>query len=126
MSGARPKLAVLVVEDEVLVRMDLADMILNAGHDVFEAGSADEAIAVMERHPEIAVILTDVDMPGSMDGLRLAAYARDRWPPVGIIVASGALRAGAARLPEGALFFAKPYCATGILAALQGLTARAA
>ncbi len=80
---------VLVVEDEVLVRMDIVRSLENDGFDVLEASNADEAIILLNAHPEVRLMFTDIDMPGSMDGLKLATAVRDRWPPVKIIVTSG-------------------------------------
>lgn len=80
----RPSAAVLIVEDEPLIRMGAVDLIEEAGFEVYEAGRADAAIALLELHQDIRLIFTDVDMPGSMDGLKLAHYVRGRWPPVKI------------------------------------------
>jgi CheY-like chemotaxis protein len=84
---ARP--VVVVVEDEPLVRMHAAAMIESAGFDTVEAGNADEAIAILEARKDIRIVFTDVEMPGSMDGLRLARAIRDRWPPVELVLTSG-------------------------------------
>jgi CheY-like chemotaxis protein len=73
----RPGAAVLIVEDEPLIRMGAVSLMEDAGFEVYEAGSADAAIALLERH-EISLIFTDVNMPGSMDGLKLAHYVRGR------------------------------------------------
>jgi CheY-like chemotaxis protein len=116
--------AVLVVEDEVLVRMDAADMIRDAGFRTDEASSADEAILLMDQHADIGILFTDIDMPGSMDGLKLAAYVRDRWPPVVIIVVSGAVGIDAATLPEGSMFFPKPYPTSRISQTLRQISDR--
>lgn len=105
----RPSAAVLIVEDEPLIRMGAVSLIEDAGFEVYEAGSADAAIALLERHEEIRLIFTDVDMPGSMDGLKLAHYVRGRWPPVKIIVTSGHVKVTEESLPAGALFLPKPY-----------------
>jgi CheY-like chemotaxis protein len=72
--------AVLVVEDESLVRLDLATKLVDAGYLIFEASSAAEAIGILERHPEIRVVFTDIQMPGDMDGLALARYVRALAP----------------------------------------------
>jgi CheY-like chemotaxis protein len=105
----RPSAAVLIVEDEPLIRMGTVYFIEDAGFEVYEAGSADAAIALLELHKEIRLIFTDVDMPGSMDGLKLAHYVRGRWPPVKIIVTSGHVKVTEESLPPGALFMPKPY-----------------
>jgi CheY-like chemotaxis protein len=101
--------AILIVEDEALIRMDAADTIADSGFPTFEAGSADEALSLMERHDDILVLFTDIEMPGSMNGLALAARVRERWPQVRIIIASGAVEVKRADLPCHALFFKKPY-----------------
>ena len=116
--------AVLIVEDEALVRMDAADMIRDAGFRTYEASSADEAILLMDQHAHIGILFTDIDMPGSMDGLKLAAYVRDRWPPVVIIVASGAVGIDATTLPEGSMFFPKPYPTSLISQSLRQIADR--
>jgi CheY-like chemotaxis protein len=105
----RPSAAVLIVEDEPLIRMGAVSLIEDAGFEVYEASSADAAIALLERHEKISLIFTDVDMPGSMDGLKLAHYVRGRWPPVKIIVTSGHVKVAKESLPAGALFLSKPY-----------------
>lgn len=74
-------ITVLVVEDEVIIRMDISSALEAAGFRVLEAGNADEAITILHQSPDIQVLFTDIDMPGSMDGLKLAAAVRDRWPP---------------------------------------------
>jgi CheY-like chemotaxis protein len=105
----RPSVAVLIVEDEPLIRMGAVNLIEDAGFEVYEADSADAAIALLELHKEIRLLFTDVDMPGSMDGLKLAHYVRGRWPPVKIIVTSGHVKVTEESLPVGALFMPKPY-----------------
>lgn len=116
--------AVLVVEDEVLNRMDAVDIIEDAGFMVYEAASADAAISLMKKHSDISILFTDIDMPGTMDGLKLAAYVRDRWPPVTIIIASGAVSVEEAAMPVGSSFFAKPYVTSQITKALHEIAAR--
>ena len=80
---------VLIVEDEFLIRMDAVDMITSAGFEVVEAKDADEAIEILEGRLDITIVFTDVNMPGSMDGLKLAAAIRGRWPPIKIVATSG-------------------------------------
>ena len=100
---------VLVVEDEALVRLDIVDCLEDAGFVVEEAANAAQAIQILERQKDIRLIFTDVDMPGSMDGLKLAAYVRDRWPPIQIIVTSGHVSVRDDQIPAGGRFFPKPY-----------------
>lgn len=101
--------AVLVVEDEALIRMDVVDQLTEEGYEVFEAANADEAVALLEGNTTIRIMFTDIDMPGSMDGLKLAAAVRNRWPPVKIVVTSGHRIVEITDLPDGSVFFSKPY-----------------
>jgi len=112
---------VLVVEDEFLLRMDAADMIAAAGFEVVEAADADAAIEILEARNDIAVIFTDIQMPGSMDGLKLARAVRGRWPPIKIIATSG-VHVGESDLPEGGRFLPKPYNSAQIAVVLRQLT----
>src|SRR4029079_550967 len=80
---------VLVVEDESLIRMDIVDCLEEAGFLIAEASNADEAINILQSRADIRLVFTDIHMPGSMDGLKLAAFVRKRWPPIKIIVTSG-------------------------------------
>lgn len=110
---------VLVVEDDPLIRMDLTSMIEDAGIDVIEACNADDAIAILEVRKDITVIFTDIEMPGSMDGLKLAFAVRDRWPPVSIIIASGRIRPEPHEMPTEVQFLQKPYNASLVLEAVR-------
>ena len=127
MAPAQPNrpLAVLIVEDEPLVRMSAVAMIEEAGCQTYEAANADEAIALLEKHAEIRILFTDIDTPGSMDGLKLAHYVRGRWPPVKIIVTSGHVQVGRQDMPRDATFFAKPYRAMQIVGKLRELAIQA-
>ncbi|WP_312366129.1 response regulator [Ensifer sp.] len=102
-------ITVLVVEDEVLVRMDIAMSLEDEGFTVFEASNADEAIEILNARSDIRLMFTDIDMPGSIDGLKLAEAVRDRWPPIKIIVTSGHRQLSDDRLPVEGRFFSKPY-----------------
>lgn len=112
---------VLVVEDEVLIRMGAVDLVESAGFEAVEARDADEAIQILEARSDIGLVFTDVDMPGTMDGLRLCRYIRERWPPVRLIVASGMAILDQSQLPEGARFFPKPYVEQSIVEAIRGM-----
>lgn len=117
--AARP--VVLVVEDEPLLRLDAVALVEDAGYEAVEAGNALEAIAILERRNDIRVIFTDIHMPGSMDGLRLAHFVRGRWPPIKIITTSGELKPGHHDLPDGGRFIAKPYRSAEVTSALREL-----
>ena len=112
---------VLVVEDDPFLRMDAVDTIEEAGYLVYEAANADEAIAALEAHPDINVLFTDIDMPGSMDGIRLAHHVRRRWPPVRILVTSGHHRVAPGDLPEEGIFLEKPCQPSRMMQMLRSL-----
>jgi CheY-like chemotaxis protein len=115
---------VLVVEDELLLRMHAVEMIAAAGFEVVEAGNADQAIEILEARRDITVVFTDIQMPGSMDGLKLARAVRGRWPPIKIVATSGHVNVGEKDLPEGGRFLSKPYSprqVTGVLRELTGV-----
>ncbi|UXT85192.1 response regulator [Agrobacterium tumefaciens] len=111
--------AVLVVEDEPLLRMMAMDMVEDAGFEPVEARDADEAIALLEARTDITIVFTDVDMPGSMDGLKLAAAIRDRWPPIEIVITSGHFRLDDSAIPARTVFFPKPYDHQEVVATLR-------
>jgi CheY-like chemotaxis protein len=110
---------VLVVEDDVLLRLLAVDLVESAGCQAIEAGNADEARGILEHRADIRVVFTDIDMPGSMDGLMLAVMIRDRWPPIEIIITSGVHGLKDADLPARARFFAKPYFADHVTTAIR-------
>src|SRR3954469_5105247 len=102
-------LVILVVEDEVLVRMVAADVLEDAGFTVLESASAEEALTLLETRSDVEVLFTDVNMPGAMDGLGLAQTVHNRSPEISILIGSGRIRPCPAELPPGARFIAKPY-----------------
>jgi CheY-like chemotaxis protein len=110
---------VLVVDDEPLVRLDAIDMLTDAGFRVVDATNADEAIAILEKRCDIRVVVTDIQMPGSMDGLKLAATIRDRWPPIALVVTSGQSWVQQHDLPERGRFLSKPYSESRLVEAIQ-------
>jgi CheY-like chemotaxis protein len=112
---------VLLVEDEQLLRMDAVEMISSAGFDVVEAANADDAIEILEVRRDIVVVFTDIQMPGSMDGLKLARAVRGRWPPIKIVATSGLVDVGEKDLPEGGRFLAKPYSPDELAGVLHDL-----
>jgi CheY-like chemotaxis protein len=112
---------ILVVEDEMLPRMRAIDMVEDAGYTSVEAVDADEALAVLESRSDIALLLTDIQMPGSMDGLKLAHAVRKRWPPIKIILVSGQLKSANIDIPANSSFLEKPLEAKKILAQMRRL-----
>jgi len=116
---------VLVVEDEMLLRMRAVDMVEDAGFTSVEAVDADEAVAILESRSDIALLFTDIQMPGSMDGLGLAHAVHERWPPVKIILVSGQLKPANIDIPANSRFFGKPLKATEMIAEIQDMIGRA-
>jgi two-component system, response regulator PdtaR len=117
------KACILVVDDEVLIRLAMTYIVEDAGYSAMEAANADEAITVLERHPGIVAVLTDINMPGTMDGLQLSHMIRDRWPLIGLVITSGRFIARAAQMPAGVHFIPKPYTPHEIIAALHDCAA---
>jgi CheY-like chemotaxis protein len=109
------------VENEAIIRIELAAQLTDMGLQVLIASDADQAIAFLDAHTDINVLLTDVTMPGSMDGVRLAHHVRNRWPPIKIVATSGRLRTGLGDLPSGTTFFAKPYSPETVKQAIMSL-----
>jgi two-component system, response regulator PdtaR len=112
-------LLVLVVENELLLSLDISDALKDEGYDVLAVSNADEAIQVLETRDDIPTIFTDIDLPGSMDGLQLAAAVRDRWPPLNIIVTTGMRAVRRDDMPARSLFIAKPYRSAEVLEAVR-------
>jgi YesN/AraC family two-component response regulator len=101
--------AVLIVEDDPLIRMTAADLIADAGWEAFEAANAEEALKVIDEHPEIRVLFTDVNMPGPVDGIRLAECVNRDHPRIELVVTSGRQYFNDAALPDEGTFLPKPY-----------------
>jgi len=101
-------MVILVVEDEFLINVTISDDLRSAGYEVVSAYNADEAIEIFEHRSDIDTLFTDVDMPGSMNGLRLAAAVHDRWPPVHIIITSGKATPARSQMPQDSRFIPKP------------------
>lgn len=111
--------AILVVEDNLLLSVDISEALKDGGYDVLAVANADEAIKVLETRNDIRTIFTDIDLPGSMDGLKLAAAVRDRWPPVHIIVTTGMRAPHRDEMPANSIFIAKPYRGAEVLVAVR-------
>lgn len=110
---------ILIVDDEALLRFDLVDFFEAAGWRVYDAEDADQAITILEKRKEIRVVLTDVQMPGSMDGLKLAHYIRDCFPPTILYIASGHVPLREDELPARTTFLPKPFDPNRLLRQLQ-------
>lgn len=114
---------VLVVEDDFIIRLDIVDALMDAGFNVIEAGDVLEAVRILGVTPGISAVFTDVDMPGSEDGLDLARHVRAGWPPVAILVTSGDRRVSQSDLPTDGRFLTKPYRSAEVLANLTEMIA---
>ena len=112
---------ILIVEDDQLLKLLTVDIVKEAGFVALEAGGADEAVAILESRSDIALLLTDIDMPGSMDGLKLAHAVRNRWPPIKVIVVSGRVRLLEGDLPTDSRFLAKPYHSATMISEIRSL-----
>lgn len=113
--------AILIVENDWLLKLLAIDIVKESGFVALEAGNADEAVVILESRSDIALLLTDINMPGSMDGLKLAHAVRKRWPPIRIIVVSGAVRPAECDLPTDSRFFGKPYRAEAMILEIHSL-----
>ena len=112
---------VLLVEDEFLVRMVGADILTEAGFDVLEAANGDEALTVLKDRADVSVLFTDIDMPGSLNGLELARVTHERWPHVAVLIVSGKVRPGPDDLPPGGHFISKPYQPAAVVRQIHGM-----
>jgi CheY-like chemotaxis protein len=118
-------LVVLVVEDEMLLRMRAVDMVEDAGYTPLEAVDADDALAILQSRSDIALLFTDIQMPGSMNGLQLAHAVHQRWPPIKIILASGQLKLSSRDIPQHSRFFGKPLRPDEMIAQMHDMLGRA-
>jgi two-component system, response regulator PdtaR len=121
-SSTRP--AVLIVEDEPLIRFAAADVLAETGLPVLEAGNADEALALLGAHPEIGLLFTDINMPGEMDGLRLAERVHETRPNIRLVVTSGKQWLSDDQIPDDGVFLSKPYRAQQLLHAVRSQLGR--
>ena len=110
---------ILVVEDDPLLSLDISEALTGEGYRIIAVANADEAIKVLESRNDIRTVFTDIDLPGSMDGLKLAAAVRNRWPPVHIIVTTGMGAPHRDEMPANSTFIAKPYRSTEVLEAVR-------
>jgi two-component sensor histidine kinase/DNA-binding NarL/FixJ family response regulator len=116
--------AVLVVEDEMMLRMRAVDIVEDAGFTPLEAVNADDALAILEARSDIELLFTDIQMPGSMDGLKLAYAVRERWPSIKIILVSGQLTLTDADKPADSRFFGKPLDVKHMIAEMQDMISK--
>lgn len=121
MTNITQRPTVLVVEDDNLLRMDIVDMFADAGFEVIEAWSGSMAVRLLEQQPAIALVFSDVQMPGPIDGIALARVLAQRWPATVIMLCSGMVTPRVDDLPSGVRFFSKPFSGRAISAAAHAL-----
>jgi len=114
---------ILVVEDSPIILMNALDLVETGGFEGVGAASADDAIAILAARADVRLVFTDVEMPGTLDGVKLAHYIHDRWPPIHLIVASGTAIHAESTLPSGTRFFSKPYASQTIIAEMARMLA---
>ena len=120
---ASHRIVVLVVEDEPILRMNMMDLVEEAGFDAVEAANSKQAMRVLETRSDVGIIVSDIEMPPGIDGMALVAMVRDRWPPIEIILVSGQVSSTHVRMPEGGVFFSKPCRPAEIVATLNRMAA---
>jgi two-component sensor histidine kinase/ActR/RegA family two-component response regulator len=120
-ASADPRPNVLVVEDELVLRMRALDVVSDAGFNPVEAVNADQALAILESRSDISLLFTDIQMPGSIDGLKLAHAVHKRWPAIKIILVSGQVKLADADKPADSRFFGKPLEVKQMIAELQDM-----
>ncbi len=99
---------VLVVEDDPLVRITIVETLEDEGFSVLQAANAAEAIAILQARADVLAVLSDIDMPGHMNGISLAWEVCNRWPHTPVTLISGRVKPTPADLPEGVIFVPKP------------------
>ena len=110
---------VLIVEDQAVTRQAAVEMVEEAGFSALEADDGATAMDMLETVEGIRVVLTDIDMPTSIDGIKLAACIHRKWPGIGVIILSGKVAPKPGDIPAGGRFFAKPYAVADVLAAIR-------
>jgi CheY-like chemotaxis protein len=117
----KEKAVILVVEDESIIRMEAVQMLEDAGFAVLESSNADDAMGILEIRSDVRAVFTDISMPGTLDGMRLARAVRGRWPPIHLIVTSGLIFTHEGDLPTGGRFIRKPYDPAHVIATIREL-----
>lgn len=118
-SADAPRPVVLVVEDEMMLRMRAVDIVEDAGYTPLEAVNAADAIALLESRSDIELLFTDIQMPGTMDGLKLAFAVHERWPSIKIILVSGQVNPDESEKPLNSRFFGKPLDVKTMISEMQ-------
>jgi two-component system, response regulator PdtaR len=112
---------IIVAEDDFIMSEYLSGILIEKGYSVIAVANADDAIAMLETRNDVRMLITDINMPGSLNGLNLAATVRDRWPQIKIIITTGRDRPKIEEVPEGSLYLRKPYTPGSVMAAVLSL-----
>jgi CheY-like chemotaxis protein len=123
-SNAHSKPAILVVDDEALLRFHAADLLEENGYAVVEAPNAEAALKTLENRPDVRLLFTDIQMPGAIDGMELARLVHQRWPNILLVMTSGRERSSKAEIPDDGRFLAKPYRARELLGQVNEMLPR--
>jgi CheY-like chemotaxis protein len=111
----------LVVDDEVFARLFAIQILLDEGFTVLEAADAAEGLEMLDRNDDVSLLFTDINMPGDMDGIELAAKAREAWPDVALLLTSGRVEPSGGEVPPGGRFLPKPYTAHALMSMIREL-----
>jgi CheY-like chemotaxis protein len=115
---------VLVVEDEPIVRMSIRDALLQAGFEVLASSNGREALELLAKRAHIFAVVSDIAMPGSIDGYELTREVQRRWPHIGLVLVSGQMDPLKSHFPGGVLFLPKPFKASTLLRLLRDIAER--
>ena len=115
---------VLIVEDEPIVRMSISDALLQAGFEVLASSTGDAALELIAVRPHLFALVSDIAMPGSINGYELAREVQRRWPHIGLVLVSGQMEPLKSHFPEGAFFLSKPFKASTLLRLLRDFAER--
>jgi CheY-like chemotaxis protein len=118
------KPAILVVEDEELLRLNATDLLEDNGYTVIEAANAEDALRTLERRPDVRLLFTDIQMPGRIDGIELARLVHERWPHILLVMTSGQEQPSQTEIPDEGRFIAKPYRAGELLGQVNKMLTR--
>jgi CheY-like chemotaxis protein len=124
-SDAHSKPAILVVDDEAILRFHAADLLEENGYAVVEAPDAEAALKTLEQRPDVQLLFTDIQMPGPIDGMELARLVHERWPHILLVITSGRQQPSKAEIPDDGRFIAKPYRARELLGQVNEMLPRA-
>lgn len=116
---------ILVIEDEPVLRLEIVDMLEDDGFEVVVATNVDNAIQILENRLDIRIVYIDLDMPRGVDGVKIAAAIRDRWPPIEIVLTASRVDGARVQLPVRSKFFPKPINRTSVIRTMRAFAEHA-